>query len=158
MFRKNIAFFHRYFNTIARNISSSSSSTTTSTSELRSIVRQVYPFSNIEITCNYNLNIKPYDVLECPNGNLLRVSLETKSNNKLASKKFAKILSNLDAIVQIADENIVINTVDALDIEVDTDELTNAFECLIEVPIKSNLKVTGERDVNIQNMYSDDIR
>ncbi|XP_055320037.1 uncharacterized protein LOC129577288 [Sitodiplosis mosellana] len=122
----------------------------------RSIVHQVYPFPNIKITSNYHLNIKPYDVLDCPDGNLLRISLQPKETTKITSKVTA-FLANFDAAIQIDDQNIVIDTVDDLGTQVNADELANAVECLIEVPIKSNLKVASKRDVNIQNMYSDDI-
>lgn len=130
------------------------------TAASRSIVHQVYPFPNIKITSNYHLNIKPYDVLECPDGNLLRISLQPKANattNTPTTSKVTKFLANFDAAVQIDEQNIVIETVDDLGTQVNADELANAVECLIEVPIKSNLKVASKRDVNIQNMYSDDI-
>lgn len=123
----------------------------------RSIVHQVYPFSNIKITSNYHLNIKPYDVLECPDGNLLRISLQPKEINQTLTPKVKKFLADFDATVQIDDQNIVIDTVDDLGTQVNADELANAVECLIEVPIKSNLKVASKRDINIQSMYSDDI-
>lgn len=124
----------------------------------RTIVHQVYPFPNIKITSNYHLNIKPYDVLDCPDGNLLRISLQPKeiTNEKITSK-VTMVLANFDAAVQIDDQSIVIDTIDNLGTQVNADELANAVECLIEVPIKSNLKVTSKRDVSIQNMYSDDI-
>lgn len=123
----------------------------------RSIVRQVYPFSNIKITSNYNLNIKPYDVLDCPDGNLLRITLQQKELSGTVSAKLTKFLSSFDASVQIDEQNIVIDTVDDLGVQVNADELGNSVICSIEVPVKSNLKVTSKRNVNIQNMYSDDI-
>lgn len=117
----------------------------------------MYPFPNIKITSNYHLNIKPYDVLDCPDGNLLRISLQPKAINQTLTPKVKKFLADFDATVQIDDQNIVIDTVDDLGTQVNADELANAVECLIEVPIKSNLKVASKRDINIQNMYSDDI-
>lgn len=123
----------------------------------RSIVRQVYPFANIKITSNYHLSIKPYDILDCPDGNLLRISLQQTELSKSVSSKVAKFLSSFDASVQIDEKNIVIDTVDDLGTQVNADELGNAVVCLIEVPVKSNLKVISKRNVTIQNMYSDDI-
>lgn len=96
-------------------------------------------------------------MLECPDGNLLRISLQPKPINKTITSKITKFLADFDATVQIDDQNIVIETVDDLGTQVKADELANAVVCLIEVPIKSNLKVCSKRDVNIQNMYSDDI-
>lgn len=151
-FRLPTAFVRQHFRTIARKSS-------TATSASRSIVHQVYPFSNIKITSNYILNIKPYDILDCPDGNLLRISLRHKQTEIEASisEKVTKLLSNFDATVQIDDQNIVIDTVDDLSTHVHADDLGNAVECFIEIPVKSNLKVTGKRDVSIQSMYSDDI-
>ncbi|XP_031632824.1 protein FAM185A [Contarinia nasturtii] len=133
---------------ITRNVSQSTTS--------NSIVHQVYPFPNIKITSNYHLNIKPYDVLDCPDGNRLRISLKSKDISKISSK-VAGFLASFDATVKIDEHNIVIDTVDDLGTQVNADELANAVVCLIEVPIKSNLKVASKRDVNIENMYSDDI-
>lgn len=123
----------------------------------RSIVHQVYPFSNIKITSNYHLDIKPYDILACPDGNLLRISLQPKNPNEAISTKVTSFLGSFDAAVKIDDQNVVIDTVDDLGTQVNADELANAVVCLIEVPVKANLKVFGKRDICINNMYSDDI-
>lgn len=120
------------------------------------IVHQVDTLPNIKIRSNYHLNIKPYDVLECQDGNRLRISLELKDVNK-KSPKLASFLENFDANVQMFGQNILIDTVDDLGTQVNADELVNAVVCLIEVPVKSNLKVASNRDVRIENMYSDDI-
>lgn len=122
------------------------------------IVHKVYPFSNIKITSNYHLNIKPYDLLDCPDGNLLRVSLKPKQLAESSiSAKIREFLANFDATIQIDDQNIVIDTVDNLGKQINADELANAVVCLIEVPVKANLKVSSARDVIIQNMYSDEV-
>lgn len=135
------------FRSIIRSVSQSNTS--------RAIVHQVYPFPNIKITSNYHLNIKPYDVHDCPDGNLLRISLQSK--DPAISSKFETFLTNFDATIQIDDRNIVIDTVDNLGTQANADELANAVICLVEVPVKSNLKVTSKRDIKIQSMYSDDI-
>lgn len=125
----------------------------------RSIVRQVYPFSNIKITSNYHLNIKPYDLLDCPDGNLLRITLQPKSQSvgSTPTKQITDFIDKFDATIQIDDHNIVIDTVDNLGTQVNADELANAVYCLIEVPVKSNLKVCSKRDVCVQDMYSDEL-
>lgn len=123
----------------------------------RSIVHQVYPFSNIKITSNYHLNIKPYDLLDCPDGNLLRISLQPKNPSDGISTKVTSFLASFDATVKIDDQNVVIDTMDDLGTQVNADELANAVVCVIEVPVKANLKVSGKRDICINNMYSDDI-
>lgn len=125
----------------------------------RSIVRQVYPFSNIKITSNYHLNVKPYDLLDCPDGNLLRISLQPKppTAESSATKQIADLIANFDANIQIDDHSIVIDTIDDLSTQINADELANAVYCLVEVPVKSNLKICSRRDVNIQSMYGDEI-
>lgn len=146
----------RLFNSTVRHLSE----TTTFTGQ-RSIVHQVYPFSNIKITSNYHLNIKPYDLLDCPDGNLLRISLQPKQQQQsigsTSTQKITDFIANFDATVQIDDHNIVLDTLDNLSAQINADELANAVYCLIEVPVKSNLKVSGRRDVNIENMYSDEV-
>lgn len=96
----------------------------------------------------------PYDLLECPDGNLLRISLQPQN----ASKKSTKInntIANFAPTIQIDDQNIVIDTKDTFSHQLNVDELNSDLFCLIEAPIKANLKVTSKRDVDIQNMYSD---
>lgn len=144
--------------TIGRHFNSSFVRYSSQTFAPRSIVHQVYPFANIKITSNYHLNIKPYDVHDCPNGNLLRISLQPKDPNaSTTTDKITEFIANFDATVQIDDQNVAIDTVDDLGTQVTADELANAVACLIEVPVKANLKVSSKRDISIQNMYSDDI-
>lgn len=135
------------------------SETNTFTGHRRSIVHQVHPFSNIKITSNFHLNIKPYDLLDCPDGNLLRISLQSKQQSLESTSKqqISDFIAKFDATVQIHDHSIVIDTIDNLTTHINVDELANAVYCLIEVPVKSNLKVSGQRDVNIENMYSDEV-
>lgn len=150
-----VAIGHRLFTSTVRHLSE----TTTIAGRQRSIVHQVYPFSNIKITSNYHLSIKPYDLLDCPDGNLLRISLKSKLQSLESSltEQIAESIANFDACVQIDDHNIVIDTVDDLSTQINADELGNAVYCLVEVPVKSNLKVSSRRDVTIQNMYSDEV-
>lgn len=128
-----------------------------------SIVHQVYPFSNIKITSNFHVSIRPYDLLDCPDSNLLRISLQSKQQQQQQSmestsmQQITDFIANFDATIQIDDHNIVIDTIDNLTTHINADELANAVYCLIEVPVKSNLKVSGRRDVNIENMYSDEV-
>lgn len=126
-------------------------------SEPRTLVHKVYPYANIKITSNYHLNIKPYDLLDCPDGNLLRISLQQKNSGATPTQKITEFIANFDANVQIDDQNITIDTVDDLGTQVTADELANSVACLIEVPVKANLKIFSKRDISVQNMYSDDI-
>lgn len=123
----------------------------------QTIIRQVNPFSNIKITSNYHLNVKPYDLLDCPDGNLLRISLKPKESVEPNKPKVTEFIASFNADVQINDQNITVDTVDNLHSQVNADELVNSVVCLIEVPVKANLKVSGQRDINIQNLYSDEI-
>lgn len=121
------------------------------------IVRKVNPFSKIKITSNFHLNVKPYDLMDCPDGNLLRISLMPKTSSGSISTKVTEFLNCFDAAVHISDQNIAIDTIDNLGEQVTADELANAVVCLIEVPVKADLKVFSKRDVIVQNMFSDEV-
>lgn len=123
------------------------------------LIRQVDPNSNIKIISNYHLNIKPYDLLDCPNGNLLRISVQTldKVPPSTISSDLEQFIKNFNASIEIDDRNIIIDTKDELNKRSTVQKLSNDLICVIEVPVKSNLKVTAHRDVHVQNLYSDDI-
>lgn len=123
----------------------------------KSIVHQVYPYSNIKINSNYHLNIKPCDPIDYPEGNLVLISLQAKQAADVLSEPVKKFMEKFDAKVQIDDQNVLIDTVDDLGTQVKADELANSVVCVIEVPVKANIKVTSKRDVSIQGLSNDDI-
>lgn len=123
------------------------------------LTRQVDPYSNIKITSSYHLNVKPYDVHECPDGNILRISLqplENESKTKV-SAELEQFIKNFNASIKIDEQNIIIDTKDEFNKQSTVQKLSNNIICLVEVPVKANLKVCGHRDVFIENLYSDDI-
>lgn len=123
------------------------------------LTRQVDPYSNIKITSSYHLNVRPYDVYECPDGNLLRISLQPLDNQPKTelSAELEQFIKNFNASIKIDEQNIIIDTKDELNKQSTVHKLSNSIVCLIEVPVKANLKVCGHRDVSIENLYSDDI-
>lgn len=120
-------------------------------------VQQVNTYPKIKISSNFHLNVKPFDLHDCPDSNLLRISLTPKESNQPISVKITKLLDNFNATVQVNDENISIDTRDSLGNDVNGDQFSNDVVCLIEVPVKADLNVSSKKDVSIQNMYSDEI-
>lgn len=123
------------------------------------LIRQVDPYSNIKITSSYHLNVRPYDLYDCPDANLLRISLQPLENDSKTkvSPELEQFIKNFNASIKIDEQNIIIDTKDELNKQSTVHKLSNNIVCLIEVPVKANLKVCGHRDVSIENLYSDDI-
>lgn len=121
------------------------------------VTRQIYPYSNVKIVSNFHLKIKPYDVLDASGGNTLRVSLQPTAPGNEANETISNLVKNFCASIQIDDQNVVIDTEGGLGKQRNQLELNNALLCVIELPSKSNLKVVSERDVGVENMYSDEI-
>lgn len=134
---------------LARHISVSSALTATT--------KQIPTYSNIKITSNFHLAIKPYDVVDCPDSNLLRISLQPRSITTPPSTKIANAIANFQPVIEVNDQNITVDTLDSFNHQLNVDELSSHIYCLIEVPIRANLKVLSQRDVHIDNMHSDDI-
>lgn len=99
--------------------------------------KSVDPFSNIEIQTTTNLKIIPYNLFECPDSNLMRITFNTNAD-KLKTDKF-----KLD---------IVGNKVTISD-----DFQQQSVECVLEIPIKSNLQIKADKTVTISELYSDQI-
>lgn len=113
------------------------------------VTKTVDRFASIKICSNCQVKIKPYNIHECPDGNLLRVSL--RSLNSDGSEQLEELDRFKPSIV-----------IDGRDVTIDTKllqtEHLDAVECLIEVPVAANLSVTGERNVSIENSLCDSIR
>lgn len=127
-------------------------------SSVASLVKQIPTYSNIKVASNFHLIIRPYDVVDCPDSNLCRITLQPRDVTAEPSPKIAKAIANFKPTIQIDDQNIAVDTQDASSHqELSTDELNSLIYCLIEVPVQANLKVTGQRDVRIERMHCDDI-
>lgn len=114
---------------------------------LGAVTKTVDPFSNIKICSKCHVKTKPYNIHECPDGNLLRVSLRSIGGNAGQSKGSELLKPSID----IDGGNV------AIDIKLQPTEQPDAMECLIEVPVAANLDVKGERNVSIENSLCDTI-
>lgn len=114
---------------------------------LGAVTKIVDPFSSIKISSKYHVNIKPYNIHECPDGNLLRISFRSfiKDEN-------VKLVNEVEEFAAAID-------VDGANVSVDINSLStahlDAVECLIEVPVAANLNVHGQRNVSVENSLCD---
>lgn len=120
-----------------------------STIPLGAVTQTVDPFSSIKICSKCQVSIKPYNIHECPDGNLLRVSLRSISND--AAIEWANEFQQFRPSVDIDGSNVTIDT------KLPSTKHFDAVECLIEVPVAANLCVNGERNVSIENSLCDTI-
>lgn len=119
------------------------------------VTKKIYSESNIEIlSSKYSLIIKPYDILDCQDSNLLRFSLKTEKPEKLLCR--TEIEQALDRAIKIDGEVVSINTKNFTLDQADETELQE-LSYLIEVPVRANLKIDSEKSVSIENLYSDKI-
>lgn len=112
------------------------------------ITKVVDPYSNVRIRSDLPVNVIPFDVIDCQDGNLLRFSWRPIAQ---ATKDVLKKIEQLEAKIEIDDKTVSINTVirDTL--------LYGSVECFVEVPIRSNLRVLSNFNVSIRNLYSENI-
>lgn len=97
------------------------------------IINQVDPYSKIKIVSSHNLKIIPYDLILCPNSNILRIK---NANNEL--------FDDQDVEIKIADDKIYINSCSA-----------KITEIVLEVPVKALLSVETKGDISLKNVHSD---
>ncbi|XP_038121456.1 uncharacterized protein LOC6045695 [Culex quinquefasciatus] len=105
--------------------------------QVKQTLKQVDPYSRIRIQCRCNLRIVPADLLDNPDSNVLKVTLSSDDYN---------------VDVQVSGKEVTIDG-DGSGVEGDPDP-----ECLLEVPIKSDLEVTNGGSTSIKDLYSDEIR
>lgn len=108
---------------------------------IKEVQKTVDPFSSIRVSSNFPLQIKPYDFVDCPDSNLFRARIH---GQELENHKNAQMLIEIDG------KNI---------------KVVNNFKgkgelpvCVLEVPVKSDLKIESEDSVSISEMYSDYIK
>lgn len=99
---------------------------------LGEIINKVDPYSKIKIFSKHNLKIIPYDLLNCPNSNILRIKY---ANNELIDDQDVKIKISND--------------------EIDIISYSSKSEIVLEVPVKSNLSVETKGNINLKNVHSD---
>lgn len=105
------------------------------------VTEQINPLSRIRIqNCDYNLRIKPNDILDPADVNSLRATLLTADGEPC------------EGVVNIQVEG------DSVTVQVNGSNGKDSFICQLEVPVKSDLHITATRSVHIEKMYSDDIK
>lgn len=112
------------------------------------VTKTVDPFASIKICSKCQVTVKPYNIHECPDGNLLRVSLRSINND---GSERLKVLDRFRPSIVVDGGNVAIDT------ELLQTEHLDVVECLIEVPVSANLSVTGDRNVSIENSLCDSI-
>lgn len=137
LFIGRIAFIHKRIVRQASNV------------PLGAVTKTVDPFSNIKIGSKCHVTIKPYNIHECPDGNLLRISL--RSINNEAGSECGSEFEQFSPSIEIDGENVAIDT------NLQRTQQIDAIECLIEVPVAANLNVNGKRNISIENSLCDTI-
>ncbi|XP_035897251.1 uncharacterized protein LOC118505498 [Anopheles stephensi] len=103
-------------------------------SAIKTVQEKVHPYSKIRINCAYNLKIVPYDLLDCPDSNILKATVKQGSNTD-------------GLAVKISDKTVTITG----------DPTAGGTECVLEVPIKADLHIHNNGTTSIANLYSDEI-
>uniref|UniRef100_A0A182IQ69 DUF4097 domain-containing protein n=1 Tax=Anopheles atroparvus TaxID=41427 RepID=A0A182IQ69_ANOAO len=101
---------------------------------MKTVQEKVNPYTKIHINCAYNLKIVPYDLLDCPDSNVLRASVKQEDGANGIS-------------VQVSDNLVTITG----------DPTTTDMDCLLEIPIKADLKIRNHGSTSIVDLYSDEI-
>lgn len=117
------------------------------------IQKTVDPYSNISIASKFNLRVKPYDALECQDSNRLRVSLRPTGGRHV--NDLENIVGQFAPKITIKNENVEIVT--SPTIAVAAPDYFDGVQCLVEVPVKSNINILGERDVALEDLQGEDI-
>uniref|UniRef100_A0A182VZ05 Adhesin domain-containing protein n=1 Tax=Anopheles minimus TaxID=112268 RepID=A0A182VZ05_9DIPT len=100
----------------------------------KTLQEKVNPYAKIHINCAYDLKIVPYDLLDCPDSNILKATLKQGSNTDSLA-------------IKISDEIVTITSAPN----------TGGTECTLEVPIKADLQIRNNGTTSIANLYSDEI-
>ncbi|XP_055641761.1 uncharacterized protein LOC129778713 [Toxorhynchites rutilus septentrionalis] len=110
------------------------STTVTKFRPLNEVLKTVEPYSKIRIRCNCNLDIVPYDLIDCPDSNLLKFTADNASFGV-----------NID--VNGREVNIV-----------DNNNGSSKANCTLEIPVQADLDIVNAGDTYVSNLYSDNIR
>ncbi|XP_055543748.1 uncharacterized protein LOC129729262 [Wyeomyia smithii] len=97
----------------------------------KEILNKVDSYSRIKVKCNYNLKIVPYDLLDCPDSNLLKI-----------------IVPNTDREPEVKISGKDVSIVDSGDAPV---------SCFLQIPIKADLAVENLGNTTISELYSDTV-
>ncbi|KFB37410.1 AGAP002003-PA-like protein [Anopheles sinensis] len=101
---------------------------------MKTVQEKVNPYAKIHVDCAYSLKIVPYDLLDCPDSNILRASVKQDDGSN-------------DIKVHVSDNLVTITG----------DPKSTDTECLLEVPIKADLNIRNHGTTSIIDLYSDEI-
>ncbi|XP_053672364.1 uncharacterized protein LOC128722710 [Anopheles nili] len=101
---------------------------------IKTVQEKVDPYTKIHINCAYDLKIVPYDLLDCPDSNILKATVKHgEKENSFAVKVSEKLVS------------------------ISSKQSSEGAECILEVPIKADLQIHNNGNTSIADLYSDDI-
>ncbi|XP_050101266.1 protein FAM185A [Anopheles aquasalis] len=115
------------------------STTGTKWIEVKTVQQTVDPYAKIRINCAYNLKIVPYDLLDCPDSNLLRATVKSEENKD-------------NIAVKVSENHVSISNGTN-----DTGTGGKLPECTLEIPIKADLEIRNAGTTTIADLYSDEI-
>lgn len=101
----------------------------------KQITERVHPFSHINVNLKgvSQLRILPYDLLDCPDANILRATVTSDA-----------VESGVAIQVQDNDVNV-------------TNEGSEATEILLEIPVKADLTVESDGALEVSDLHSDQL-
>lgn len=109
---------------------------------LKVAINQITPTASIKLlNFNYNLKIKPNDILDPSDANTLRATLISADGRHCGPEPILLVDLN---------ENTV-------NIKSGPDNLDKKLTCILEVPVKSNLQIESTYNVHVEKLYSDEI-
>lgn len=122
-------------------------------SNLSTLTKKIPSDPNIIIRANTKLNIQPYDAVACPDSNLLRISIQP-----LDSIDNSTVIDEFEAAITIKGNDVTINAVGLMMREVAAYNLGVNYNLLVEVPVRANLDITSEEEVQIDRLNSENIK
>lgn len=111
---------------------------------IKQLTKVVHPEVFLKINSAWRLHIRPYDLLDCQDGNLIRASLyptntaALESDTKLDEYKLDFIGYEARMTIEAGSTNVEAEKADLL--------------CVLEVPVKSNLTIKAARSVKIRGI------
>ena len=131
--------------------------------QVSQVVKEVDQYSSIKIRCKYDLEIKPYDLLDCPASNRLRATIYNKFDIEIAPYD-ARDEPDPE-ILKVRHDSFKdkLEVVDNLEISVKENVVQisggseSDLKCILEVPIKADLNIENLGSTSIKDMYSDNL-
>ncbi|XP_058059923.1 uncharacterized protein LOC131210661 [Anopheles bellator] len=101
---------------------------------VKTLQQTVDPYTKIQIDCAYELKIVPYDLLDCPDSNLLKATVKADGDTDAFELKVSEKL-----------------------ITITNNPNSKGVQCILEIPIKADLEIHNNGNTAIADLYSDEI-